>query len=178
MTTATTNEVTVEMKLTPNDVYTPLQWSRGNIARWVSAAVLCYGFYDLYAHSTEALRSFDGGQSILTILILLFLFILFGLLLFPYLRVLALFRKPAMRKPRLVTLGPVAIRIESEDGNAECKWSIFKRIMETRSLFVFAYTTAGAMYLPKRCFASHEDIVRLRQVIIENFTGRWQLRRD
>jgi hypothetical protein len=178
MTTATTNEVIVEIKLKPNDVYTPLQWSRVNIARWVSAAVLCYGFYDLYTHSTEALRFFDGGQSILAILVLLFVFILLGLLLFPYLRVLALFRKSAMRRPRLVTFSPTGITIESEDANVDCKWSIVKRVMETRSLFLLLYTTAGAMYLPKRCFASHEDIVRLRQIISENFKGRWQLRRD
>ena len=178
MTTATTNEVTVQIKLKPNDVYTPLQWSRSNIARWVGAAVLCYGFNDLYAHSTEALRSLDGGSSILAIVVVLFVLILFALLLFPYVRVLALFRKPAMRRPRLVTFGPTGFRIESEDANIDCKWSIVKRIMETRSLLVFAYTTAGAMYVPKRCFASHEDIPRLRQLIIENFKGRWQLRRD
>jgi hypothetical protein len=177
MTTATT-DVTVEIRLKPNDVYTPLQWSWGNLARWVSAAVLCYGFHDLYTRSMETLRSFEGGQSILAILVLLFVFILLGLLLFPYLRVLALFRKPAMRRPRVVTFSPTGIRIESEDANVDCKWSIVKRVMETRGLFLLLYTTAGAMYLPKRCFASHEDIERLRQIIIENFRGRWQLRRD
>jgi hypothetical protein len=148
------------------------------MARWVSAAVLCYGFYDLYTHSTGALQSFDGGQSILAILVLLFVFILLALLLFPYLRVLALFRKSATGRPHLVTFSPTGIRIESEDANVDCKWSIVKRVVETRSLFLLLYTTPGAMYLPKRCFASHEDIPRLRQLIIENFKGRWQLRRD
>ena len=78
----------------------------------------------------------------------------------------------------MVTFSPTGIRIESEDANVDCKWSIVKRVMETRGLFLLLYTTAGAMYLPKRCFASHEDIERLRQIIIENFRGRWQLRRD
>ena len=145
MTTAATNGVTVEIKLQPNDVYTPLQWSRGNLARWVGAAVLSYAFYDLYSRSTDALRSFDGGQSILAILVLLGILILLALLLFPYLRVLALFRKsPAIRKPRVVTFRPAGIRIESEEGSADYRWSIVKRVMETRSLFFLPYTTGNS----------------------------------
>ena len=68
--------------LRPNDVYTPFLWSGGNLARWVSACVLCYIFYDLFTRSSEALRSFEGGNSILAVLVLLAVLILLGLLVF------------------------------------------------------------------------------------------------
>ncbi len=172
-------EVIVDVFLKPNDVYTPFHWNRGNLARWVSAGVLCLIFRDLYARSSEALRSFEGGQSILAITVLLATFTLLALLLFPYLRVLALFRKsPALKKTRRLTFRPAGIKIESEDTNSDCKWTLFQRVYETRALFVFMYTAWSAMYLPKRCFASQEEIVRLREIISENFKGKWQLRRD
>ena len=84
--------VVVEVNLRPNDVYTPFQWERGNLARWVTSIVLCLIFYDLYRSSRATILSFQGGESILAIIALLVLFILLGLLLFPYLRLRAMFR--------------------------------------------------------------------------------------
>jgi hypothetical protein len=37
-------EVTVEVKLTPNDIYTPFRWQRDKVIRWVVAALLCLIF--------------------------------------------------------------------------------------------------------------------------------------
>src|SRR5260370_32007946 len=93
--------VVVDVDLRPNDVYTPFLWDRNNLARWVTSIVLCLIFYDLYKSSRATILSFQGGESILTIIALLVLFILLGLLLFPYLRVLAMFRKsPTMTKDK------------------------------------------------------------------------------
>jgi hypothetical protein len=96
--------VVVDVDLGPNDVYTPFRWDRHNLARWVISIVLCLIFYDLYKSSRATILSFQGGESILAIIALLVLFILLGLLLFPYLRVRAMFRKsPAMTKTRRYT---------------------------------------------------------------------------
>jgi hypothetical protein len=172
-------DVVVEVSLTPHDVYTPFQWSRQNVARWVCAALLCYIFYDLFTRSSEALLSMPGGESILAVAALLALFVLLGLLLFPYLRVLASFRKSSiMREKRTWTFGSNGVQVRSERANSEFKWSLFESVFETRYLFLFMYAASSGMYLPKRCFRSPEDIRRLRLLIREHLPGKWRLRRE
>lgn len=171
--------VVAEVDLRPNDVYTPFRWDRYNLARWVTSIVLCLIFYDLYKDSRATILSFQGGESILAILMLIVLFILFGLLLFPYLRVRAMFRKsPAMRKTRRYTIGTAGIAFQSDDATADCKWSLFQRAVETPTVFVFSQTSYHGTYIPKRCFASSDDVARVRDLIRENMPGRWRLRRE
>jgi YcxB-like protein len=171
--------VVVEVGLRPHDVYTPFRWGRGNLARWVTSIVLCLIFYDLYRGSRATILSFQGGESILTVVALLVLFILFALLLFPYLRMRAMFRKsPAMSKARQYTFGPPGITVQSDDATSDCKWSLFQRAGETRQVFIFWQTSYGGTYIPKRCFASPHDISRMRELIRANMPGRCQLRRD
>src|SRR5260370_17410873 len=96
--------VVLEAHLRTNDVFTPFRWDRGHIARWVTAILLCLIFYDRYRESRATILSFSGGESILAIIALLVLFILLALLLFPYLRVRAMFREsPSMTKKRRYT---------------------------------------------------------------------------
>jgi hypothetical protein len=173
-----TSSVVVTVDLRPHDVYTPFRWERNNVARWVSAIVLCWIFYDLYKTSSEALLSFPGGRSIMAVVALLVLFILFALLLFPYLRVRALFRKsPVTTKSTCFTLGPAGINIHSDAANGEYKWPLFQRVIETRHVFAFASTSQSAIYIPKRCFRSPNDVARMREIIRENMPGKWNLRR-
>jgi YcxB-like protein len=175
----TKRDVTVGISLKPTDVYSPFQWSRGNVARWIAALVLIWLFYDLIHGSSDALLSFPSGGSILAVLVVLVVFILLALLLFPYLRLLADFRKfPAMRSTHRLTFSEGGIKIESEVANSDCKWSLIQKAFETKSLFVLVYTTRGAMYVPKRCFGSHDEVLRLREIIQENLPGKWRLRRE
>jgi hypothetical protein len=170
--------VVVDVDLKPNDVYTPLRWNRNNFARWVTSIVLCMIFYDLYKSSRATILSFEGGESMLAIIALLVLFILFALLVFPYLRMRALFWKsPGMTKTRRYTFGTAGITIRSDDATSDCKWSLFLRAVETPKVFVFSVTTYQGTYIPKRCFASTDDIARLRELIRENMPGKWRLRR-
>jgi hypothetical protein len=135
-------DVVVEVSLKPNDVYTPFRWDRGNVIRWVTSVVLTLIFYDLYKNSSEAILSFPDGRSIMAVLFVLMAFILLALLIFPYLRVLAFFRKsPAMKKPRHLTFGTAGIKIDSDDANSNYKWSMIQRAFETRGLFVLTQTT-------------------------------------
>lgn len=100
-------DVVVEVDLRPHDVYTPFRWDRGNLARWITAIVLCWIFYDLYRDSRATVLCSPGGESIVVIMALLVLFILLALLAVPYPRVRAMFRKsPAATRKRPYTFGP------------------------------------------------------------------------
>jgi hypothetical protein len=172
-------DLVVEVDLRPNDVYTPFRWDRGNLARWVSAFVLCLIFYDLYKNQSATLLSFPDGEAILAVVALLVLFVLFAVLVFPYLRMRAMFRKsPAMTKARRYTFRATGITIQSDDANSDCKWPFFQRAVETPSVFVLSITSRGATYIPKRCFASPNDVARMRELIRENMPGLSTLRRD
>jgi hypothetical protein len=52
------------------------------------------------------------------------------------------------------------------------------RIIETRKLFLLLQTANAATYIPKRWFRSESDVDFLRQLIRDNFKGKWTLRRD
>src|SRR5579871_1124136 len=126
------SEVSVNVSLRPNDVYTPFQWSRQNLIRWVAGLFLMWLFYDLLHDRSDTLLSVESGVSILAVAIILAVFVVFGLLLFPYLRVLANFRRfPAMKASHRLTFGPGGIRIESEVANSDCKWSLVQKALET-----------------------------------------------
>lgn len=175
----TKNEVVADVVLKPHDVYTPFQWNRGNVARWVAAALLCWIFSDIYRTGLDTLRSFQDADSIIAILIALAVFILCGLLLFPYLRVRALFRRsPQLRKQITYTFDSGGMHFKSDTSNGTCTWPGFDRVTETRKVFTFSVTDRAATYLPKRCLATIDDIARLRQLIRENFKGKHQLRSD
>ena len=134
--------------------------------------VVCLIFYDLYRSSRATILSFQGGESILAIIALLVLLIVLGLLLFPYLRMRAMFRKsPAMTRARRYTIGTTGITIQSDDATSDCKWSLFQQAVETPSAFVFSLTSYHGIYIPKRCFASSDDVARVRDLIRENMPG-------
>ena len=170
--------IRVEVELRPHDVYTPFMWTRGNLARWVAAGLLSYIFYDLFTRGSDSLRSFPGGDSLLAICVLLAVLILCGLLLFPYLRMRAAFRKaPYFRKRRTYTFSPENVRIESEDATTECKWTLFERIEETPNVFVLSFAgRQGGGYVPKRCIASREELLRLRELFRSKRSERLKVR--
>ena len=173
-----TQIVVVDVVLNPHDIYTPFQWDRHNLARWVVSAVLCFIFYDLYARGLDALRSFPDSGSIIAILITLAVLILLALLLFPYLRFRAAFSKsPQLRKAAKYTLSAEGLRFESVDASGTCAWASFDRVVETRKVFAFLITATAATYIPKRCL-SPGDVAILRRLVREHFKGKWQLRRD
>jgi hypothetical protein len=172
-------QVSVAVNLKPSDVYSPFHLDRGNVIRWVAAALLCLFFRDLYTSSRETLQSFPGGASITAVMIVLVVFVLFAILLFPYLRVRALFRStPSLRETSRITFRPDKILFQSESAQSECKWTIFNRVSETREAFAFSQGKIGATYVPKRFFANPNDIQLLRRLIRENFKGELTLRSD
>jgi hypothetical protein len=171
-------QVSVGVVLKPNDVYHPFMWSWQNLWRWIVAIVLCRVVYDVFLAPGVSLETLPDAEAIRWVILVLTLFIVLGLLLFPYLRVLAMFRKtPSLNKPRQYSFSAEGLHFESEDATADLKWSAFMRIYETRSLFIFLQTTRAATYIPKRFIESEGDVPRLRQLIRDNFKGKWRLRR-
>ena len=176
--TGDSREIVVEVALRPNDVDSPFRWDAGNLWRWVTAIVICLIFIKLFRDSS-ALLSFPGGKSILAIVILLTGLILCGLLVFPYLRVRAVFRRsPALTKPRRYTFRASGVAVQSDDVNSDLKWSLFQRVVETRAVFAFFASSHQATYVPKRCFSSPDDVARMRELIRENMSGKSRLRGD
>jgi hypothetical protein len=125
------------------------------------------------------LQFFPDANSISAVVVVLAAFIALGLVLFPYLRLRSVFRKaPGFKKPVKYMLNAQGMRFESDDAKGEYNWSVFARVLETRKAFALAQTDYAATYIPKRCFASPEDISIFRQLVRDNFKGHWRLRRD
>jgi YcxB-like protein len=172
------DDVSLQYQLKPSDVYAPFQSNGGNLWRWVTAIVLCYIFYDRYKVSADNIRSFDGGDSILAIIVVLGIFILLALLLFPYLRIVAYFRKSAsMRGLVRVDFRDEGIHFAHRHGVADVKWSLYTQAVESRSVFYLGSESYTATYVPKRCMTKSE-VVALRKLIRANVLGKVRLRTD
>jgi hypothetical protein len=85
---------------------------------------------------------------------------------------------PALRRSRRVSFSAEGMHVESEDARGDYKWSLFYQIVETPKTFLFMQTTRGGVYIPKRCLSASDDIVTLRRLIRDNFTGKRRLRTD
>jgi hypothetical protein len=172
-------ELVVDVVLEVRDVYTPFDWNRPNLIRWILAILASYIVYDICFSPSNQLQFLPDANSISAVIVALAVFIALGLVLFPCLRLRSVFQKaPGFKKPVKYMLNAQGLRFESADAKGEYNWSVFARVLETRKAFALAQTDYAATYIPKRCFASHEEIVRLRQIIVENFKGKCQLRRD
>jgi hypothetical protein len=172
------NELIVDVKLEPGDVYHPFLWSRQNVIRWVLLIASCVILYEI-SPSWPLDFPFPERNNGLLLLYLLVAAVLLASFLVPYLRVKATFRNsPAIQRSRRLTFGTEGVQFESEDARGEYKWSLFMRIIETRKLFLLLQTANAATYIPKRCFRSAGDVDFLRQLIRDNFKGKWTLRRD
>jgi hypothetical protein len=121
-------EVAIEVSLRPQDVYQPFLCSWRNLARWVLSLFVAYLTYDTRAIWTSALANPNQGPGVLALLLAggaLFL----AWLVYPYFRVRSMFRSsPILLTSRRIWFNAEGIRIESEDGRGDYKWSILLRI--------------------------------------------------
>ncbi len=172
-------EVAIEVSLQPQDVYRPFLLSWQNLARWVLALFAVYLIYDTRAIWTSALANPNQDAGVLALL-LAGGALLLSWLFYPYFRVRSMFRSsPLLRTPRRIWFSAEGIRVESEHGRGDYKWSIFQKIVESRKTFFFMQTTRqmGGFYVPKRCL-SEAATKDLRRVIRANFQGESRLRID
>ena len=170
-------ELTIDITLQPKDVYHPFIVSWPNLVRWVSALFACYLIYT----TNPVWPAGSQPEAVSTLLErpLFCAFVILVLFSWPYLRARSMFHKfPALRRSRRVSFSAEGMHLESEDAQGDYKWSLFYQIVETPKAFMLMQTSRGAIYIPKRCLSKSDDIVTLRRLIRDNFTGKRRLRSD
>jgi uncharacterized SAM-binding protein YcdF (DUF218 family) len=60
---------------------------------------------------------------------------------------------------------PDGIHIESSVATSDLQWAAFRQVRESRSGFLLMQSTAMANIVPRRCFASHADVVAMRDLL-------------
>jgi len=171
------NQLTIEVLLRPSDVYGSVFWTRGNVFRLLLLFLACLFLYD----TLVGRASMGHGEFLSTLAWIVVFFVCAGLGLFlvPYLRTVFMFRNsPALKLTRRITFSDTGIHFESTDSVGDYKWSLFAGVVETRKTFLLKQTAYAATYIPKRCFSSPEEIQLVRDLIRQNFKGKYKLRRS
>lgn len=73
--------------------------------------------------------------------------------------------EPGLRRPQTVILDDAGFHISDSLCSANVAWSCFKRARETKNLLILSAEGTSQILLPKRAFASAEDIVRCRSML-------------
>jgi hypothetical protein len=81
--------------------------------------------------------------------------------------------RKAFRDPRAANgfkyrVSPETIRVEGSSGVSDLNWTAFLRARETSPAFWLFVTPTIFHLIPKRCFATNDDIVRFREIIRVN----------
>ena len=106
--------------------------------RWTIAGVLAYAVYDLFLRPSSSVREFQDWQSIVAVIVVLSVFIVLGLVVFPFLRVYSMYKKsPGLQEAMQKTFAPEGISSKSANVEGTLRWSAFIRIQETRTHFYF-----------------------------------------
>ena len=74
-------------------------------------------------------------------------------------------RNPRAFAMRTVTFDDEGAKSDSDMGHLETNWTSFDRFTETRNLFLIYQTRDIARLVPKRAFASEEDLARFRALL-------------
>lgn len=85
--------------------------------------------------------------------------------------------------PFTVTFGPDGIRTVSAILSSEVHWSVIREVCETKSLFLLCHGQRSALIIPKRLFASAEEIeawkalvqtqIECRRIAVRGMAARW-----
>jgi len=171
-----TDSVVVEFIPRPNDFYTPFKWYRGNLLRWVVAAIfgaIALGLYRSHRHGPES-----SPDSVI-IEVVIFALLAVTLLLLPYLRFRAVFKARYKDNEKLrVTFSKRSVLAEASGFRSDFEWSYFTRVQETRGLFMLYKERLAIVMVPKKYLAGRDELDRLRALIRGSFTGPCKLRLD
>jgi hypothetical protein len=171
------DEVIVEVTLKPNDIYTPFQWNGTNVFCWPVILAACWVAYDSYSSNPAKWRVEGVPQTVAAFGVVALLALV--LITLQYVRVRRCFQKyPAFKGRRDFRFTPDGVHVESEHVRGDYKWSLFSKVVETRKNFLLLQTATAAMYVPKRCFGSADDMSTLRELILKHFKGQRRLRAE
>ncbi len=165
--------ILLEVSLTPKDLVTSPNRLVRNVFRWffiVLGVFLLIELVDIPGFRFHPLThpwSFGILMAIATVA---------GIYL-PYLQKIEMFKKfPTLGRSRRIEITPRGLQVESEDAKGEYKWPLFCEIEESDKNFLLKQTSAAAIYLPKRCFQSAEEIARFRSLLRAQYPGHLKLR--
>ena len=103
-------------------------------------------------------------------------FALIAALILPRLRTRLAFRGPIFLEERKISVEEGGLSLESALVSSNYHWGAFTVIKETKHSFVFYFSPFVGFLVPKRCFSSAEDSLRLREFIARYFNDRKRLR--
>jgi len=122
--------------------------------------VLGLSIYEAIAHQ----KSFS--DSIWIIAALAYLAFLFGFL--RPRRIRKIFRQQeSLHMPYSFTVADDAVLTKSENGEARLAWDYFSKWKEGKDLFLLYQSDVMFHMVPKRCFASPEEMTQFRKLLLE-----------
>jgi hypothetical protein len=168
-------KVTCEVKLRLSDVIHPFAYNWVNVINWVLiifAGVLIFKPSSIYG--PYPMEPWQDHVLYTSIAVAWMMFV--GL---PYSRLfVTLWKTPALKTPRRITLDADGMHLESEDARGDYKWSLFHSVRETKNAFVLKANAWSGTYIPKRCLTGPKDTLIIRKLMRENFKGKKTLRND
>jgi len=165
--------IILEVSLTPKDLVLPFNRFARSTYRWFLIFLAVFLVVELIDFPGFRLHPLAQPWSFS---ILVAVAVVAGIY-FPRLRIRRTFEEnPALSRSRRIEITPEGLRVESENAKGEYRWPLFCEIQETPKTFLLKQTTASAIYIPKRCFQSDEDIVRFRALLRSQYQGKLKLR--
>jgi hypothetical protein len=129
-----------------------------------AGAILLFGFI-AHLHITEKRPDFIATVRPLFIYGVAALFVIFAL---PGLAVARRLRDPRAKNGFTYIVSNEGVRVEGSAGRAENNWTAFLRAREAHRVFSLFVTRDSFHVLPKRCFASPEDMDLFRAIVRAN----------
>ncbi|HVT75478.1 MAG TPA: YcxB family protein [Acidimicrobiales bacterium] len=127
--------------------------------RWPARSIAAAGIaLVLVALGLLVARGDDGGFTFLGGVVLAYLAVVVVL------AAMRSWRTTLLRHPGTVELSADGIHFFNNNMDSRASWTVYPLVVETSQTFI-AMTGQGFLPLPKRCFASTEDVARVRELI-------------
>jgi hypothetical protein len=169
------NVVSIAVRMEKRDY---LDLWRASPVRRISWILIPIGLFYLYWAFAVFMNEGYTEQTASTILQFCFVscLALVGVVAVPRLRTRLAFRGPMFRDTRTFSVSEQGVNCDSELFNGLYRWGAFTAIRETKKSFVFFFSSVAAILIPKRCLATQDDLVRLREMVAKHFSGKKVLR--
>jgi len=162
-------ELTVQ--LNQNDIYranVAIIWGRHKIHEWVGiaacAAVIGGFLFAVISSQTSEMPAIWSGSAFGVMFAPVFLYaMVYGS---SYSSAHSILRNtPALQGPTVWAFTENGISVVGPTARGELQWNSFLQVRETREQFLLYQSKNLANVIPKRSFATHEEISRLREMI-------------
>lgn len=172
------NNSTISVRVQPTAADLHDLW-KGSRVRYLGWLLLLLGLFYIYLLLAIIM---DYGvraetESIIIQYSLVVLLALSGAFFVPRLRARLMIRYgPTIRELRRYSLSEQGVQIESALLTADLRWGAFLKIVESGESFLFYQSPFSGWVIPKKCFSTTDDLVRVRDILQTNFKGKLSLR--